>query len=73
MSRSYRKPIVTDGYKGSRSKQWNKRYANRVICLAQDVPDGKAYKKFFESWNICDYKWDVDLTKEEEPWKYNRK
>ena len=57
MSRSYRKPWVTDGYKGSSRRQWAKRYANKKVRHAEDVPNGKAYRKFYESWNICDYKW----------------
>ena len=72
MSRSYRAPIVTDGY-GSKSKQWYKRWANRIIRHSTDMPDGKAYRKFFETYDICDYKWECDISKEDEPWKIIRK
>lgn len=57
MSRSYRKPYVTDGYKGSKKKQYYKKLANNVVGKAQDVPDGNAYRKFFETWEIRDYHW----------------
>ena len=56
MSRSYRAPWVVAGY-GSSYKMWAKRRANRAIRRAQDVPDGKGYRKFFDSWNITDWKY----------------
>ena len=59
MSRSRRKPWVTDGYKSSGRRQWFKNYANRVVRHAKEVPDGKAYKKLYCSYNICDYKWQI--------------
>lgn len=61
MSRSYRKPYFVDGY-GSRSKRISKRHASRAVRHAEDVPNGKAYRKFFDPWNICDYRyrWDPE-------------
>jgi len=56
MSRSYREPWYTQGY-GSRSRKRSKRYANRVVRRTTDVPNGKAYKKYWDPWNICDWKW----------------
>lgn len=76
MSRSYRAPYVTDGYKGSRRRQWCKRQANRVVRRALDVPNGKAYRKFYDPCNICDYKWycsPEDEFYKGEFWKYVRK
>lgn len=56
MSRSFKKNwIVTDNY-GSSYKKFAKRQANKRIRKSESVPDGKAYRKFFESWDICDYK-----------------
>ena len=55
MSRSYRKPCITDTY-GSNYRIWAKRQANKKIRRSKNVPDGKAYRKFFESWDINDYK-----------------
>jgi len=76
MSRSYRKPWVIDGY-GSKWKKFMKNYANRRIRKKDKViQNGKAYKKITNSWEICDYKWRIDLKDPfyaEETWKYNRK
>jgi hypothetical protein len=76
MSRSYRKPWVTDGYKGSKRRQYYKRLANKVVRRAIGVPDGKAYRKFYDTWDICDFKFYADIKDEywcEKPWHYNRK
>jgi hypothetical protein len=54
MSRSIRKPIITEGY-GNPSKRKAKRLANRRARRA-DVANGKAYKKVSNSWDITDYK-----------------
>ena len=54
MSRSYKKnPIYTDG--SARSTKATKRFANKSVRRRDDVPNGSAYKKVFESWNIHDY------------------
>lgn len=56
-----------------------KRYANRVVGNTKDVPDGKAYKKCFCSYDICDYRYYVEVKRkndryyEPEFWKYARK
>jgi len=55
MSRSYREPVFVCGY-GSSYKKFAKREANRVIRRAKDIPNGKIYRKYFDSWNICDCK-----------------
>ena len=61
MSRSVRKPWYTDGYKGSKSRQFFKRLANRRLRRTDvDIADGNAYRRFFESWSICDYRWLYD-------------
>lgn len=61
MSRSYREPWTVDGY-GTARKRWMKRYANRIVRNTEDVPNGNAYRRYFNPWDICDYryKW--------EPW-----
>jgi len=61
MSRSYREPWFVDGYGGQR-KRWMKRYANKTVRKAKDVPPGKAYRRFYDPWNIVDwkYRWDPD-------------
>ena len=60
MSRSYRKPYVTDGYKGSGRRKFSKGYANNVVHNTEDIADGNAYRKVTNPWDICDYKihWD---------------
>jgi hypothetical protein len=51
MSRSRKKhPIVKDRNPGS------KRIANRKVRRIPDVPNGKAYRKVYCSWNICDWR-----------------
>ena len=55
MSRSYRKPYCNESYKGSRAKQFWKKKANQKIHNSDNIPNGKAYKKFFEPWKINDY------------------
>ncbi len=58
MSRSKRKPMLTDGY-GTKHKHVTKRRANRAVRKAKEVSDGKAYRKEYNSWDIVDWKfWD---------------
>ncbi|HAH17786.1 MAG TPA: hypothetical protein DCL29_02025 [Eubacterium sp.] len=53
MSRSYKKhPRVKD-----KNNKGMKKYANKKVRHTKDIPNGKAYKKVFESWDICDYCW----------------
>lgn len=88
MSRSFKRPWVTD-YSGARS--FFKREANKKIrnlSVEDDIADGKSYRKYFESYTICDWKFRYDPdpwihyhTKTGEPewvspepiYKYNRK
>jgi len=75
MSRSYRKPYIVCG-NGTKYKQYAKKEANRLIRRTRNVPDGKAYRKFFDSWNIDDYRYLMDINGacyKNKPWKYNRK
>jgi len=61
MSRSYRKPWYTDGYKGSKTKQFMKRLSNKIIRRTEDVPNGKAYRKMsVNPWDLCDYRYPYD-------------
>jgi hypothetical protein len=59
MSRSYRKPIVKDGY-GSKWKRSAKRHANKVVKQSKEVPSGSAYKKLSCSYDICDFKFYIE-------------
>ena len=61
MSRSYRKPIAVDGYK-SKWKPKAKQLANRAV-RREELKSGGSYKKVYNSWNICDYKFELPDTK----------
>uniref|UniRef100_A0A6M3JED9 Uncharacterized protein n=1 Tax=viral metagenome TaxID=1070528 RepID=A0A6M3JED9_9ZZZZ len=55
MSRSYRKPVITDSG-GPRS--FFKRMANRTVRRCNDdLGNYSNFKKIYQSWNICDYRW----------------
>ena len=58
MSKSKRKPYLTEGY-GGRHRKHDKRSANKAIRnkgKTQEVAKGKGYRKEYNSWNIVDYK-----------------
>jgi hypothetical protein len=55
MSRSYRKPYWTQGY-GNRWRKSAKRLATRRVRHAKFVDDSGYYKKLYNSWDICDFK-----------------
>ena len=38
-----------------RSKD-GKKFANRKIRNTEDVPNGRAFRKFYDPYNICDWK-----------------
>jgi len=70
MSRSYRYPMIVDGY-GSPSKKIFKRIAGKKVRKYKDLIDGKFYKKVSNSYDICDYRFDESDS--EEIWKYKSK
>lgn len=52
MSRSFKKtPIVKDRRVGG------KKFANHKVRRSKDVPNGKAYRKFYNSYDISDFKY----------------
>lgn len=51
MSRSYRKPYSKAG-----CDKRGKAFANKKIRRTKNIPKRKGYKKIFESWIICDFK-----------------
>ena len=75
MSRSYKK---TPGWTHKpRGRNIWKRFASKAVRKTQDIPDGRAYRRAFCSWNICDHKslvfrWRVRrwLEKAGLPWTY---
>lgn len=70
MSRSYKRPFITDGSRGSRSGRSMKSFANKKVRHTEDLPTRQrgAYKKCFCSYDICDYKWEYTLDKAIEDW-----
>ena len=55
MSRSYKKPWICD------RNPYSKNQANRKVRrYKRKIKDGKSYRKLYNSYNICDYKfyWD---------------
>lgn len=55
MSNSYKKAVYKDGY-DSTWKPVMKRLANKAVRNYDGpIPDGSAYKRIFNSWNICDF------------------
>jgi len=59
MSRSYREPWFLDGY-GKKSTKFKKREANRRVRNSDNVPNGKSYRKYYDPWNIRDWKYHWD-------------
>lgn len=55
MSRSKRKPYFTEGY-GSPDKARRKRAAARAVRAEKEVASGKAYRKVYSPYDICDFK-----------------
>lgn len=53
MSRSYKKHPVYSSQWGN--KKFTKKQANRKVRHSEDIPNGKQYRKFYESWNIIDH------------------
>ena len=53
MSRSFRKhPRAKDP-----ANKGMKKYANKRVRKTENIPNGKAYKKVFESYDISDWNW----------------
>jgi hypothetical protein len=57
MSRSYRAPIAKDQSTAA------KRVANKIIRNTGEIADGSAYKRVFNSWNISDYAFTIEVPK----------
>lgn len=51
MSRSYKKYPI----RKQKNDKSAKRQANRKVRRTKDVPSGKAYKKYYNSYDIYDY------------------
>ena len=54
MSRSYKKtPICTDYKKG---RKYFKRKANKRVRKEENIPHGRKYKRYYNTWDIHDYR-----------------
>jgi len=56
MSRSYRKHVEISKDPGGPYRKFAKKMAKRKVRRTKDIPDGKAYRKVYCSWEICDYR-----------------
>lgn len=62
MSRSYKKsPYVVD-----KKNKKDKRLANKKVRNTAWIANGMGYKKVYETWDICDWKWRYDPREIEE-------
>ena len=59
MSRSYKKAIYKDP-----ANTLGKKYANRAVRRAKDVPNGGSYTKVYETYSVCDYIIDLRFWRE---------
>jgi len=53
MSRSFKKTAGWT-YENSNHISFEKRQANKKVRKMKEIPDGRAYKKIFDTWNIRD-------------------
>ena len=53
MSRSYKRFIVCK----DQNSKFGKRQASRAVRRSRNVPNGMKFKRFYCSWNICDYRY----------------
>lgn len=56
MSRSYKKPILTDGQSKPKRRKSARTQANQCVRQAEDVANHGAYKRISNSYDICDWK-----------------
>lgn len=71
MSRSYKKnPYCNDGHR--KTTKESKRFANKKVRNTDNVPNGKAYKKIFESWDIRDYSFRQTWEEAKEYYEHNK-
>lgn len=71
MSRSYKKhPWITDHH--ARTTKEKKKFANKKVRHYKNLPNGSAYKKVSESWDICDYKWYWSWEDAKKDWEENK-
>lgn len=67
MSRSFKKHPYQANTEGNCCRKFSKNRANKRVRKSEDLPNGKAYKKVFETWDIVDYAWS-DTWNERKRW-----
>lgn len=55
MSRSYKHTPYSGDTKGPDKKRIASKRVRQMIKAWDILPQGKEYKRLYESWNICDY------------------
>lgn len=57
MSRSFKKsPVCKQTYRESKTVRWYKRQASKVVRKNNKITNGKAYKKYYLRYNICEFR-----------------
>ena len=71
MSRSYKKNVwYTDS---GAYKRFQKKRANKRVRKSEEISNGNAYKKYFNSWDICDWKFPWSESFSGPLWKARKK
>ena len=66
MSRSYKNPHVDKCKAGRHIMRKMKRVANKAVRHAAEVANGRAFRRIWNSWDLCDHRsWDSDARIEE--------
>ena len=74
MSRSYKKfPLAKQGKSNKVGKKFANRRVRRQIKRGIDIPSGRSYKKVYESWDICDYRWTKSKADTIQDWEEDQK
>ncbi|MFW6047250.1 MAG: hypothetical protein ACOCP4_05640 [Candidatus Woesearchaeota archaeon] len=73
MSRSYKKtPGHTDQQRNSKTPKFFKRKANKKVRKFKgELPEGKVYRKLYNPYDICDWKFLAYDEKEIDSWPGN--
>jgi hypothetical protein len=71
MSRSYKKNVwFTDN---GPHRKFQKKRANKRVRKSEEIPSGNAFKKYFNSWDICDWKFEWRDSFSDPFWKARKK
>lgn len=69
MSRNYKRYCVSK----DKNSQFGKNQASRAVRRFKNIPNGNTYKKYYCSWNICEYRiFEPKISKKEFQEKWNK-